>query len=101
MRHGASEPVELPAKDAIESPAMRVGHEPIELRSLLLRARDPYIHILTGDAPAAALAVLLKLKRLHAWVLPLIGCRDAGIERHSHRFLPFCRSRQTEKTPPR
>ncbi|HVS87094.1 MAG TPA: hypothetical protein VHF01_02605 [Candidatus Acidoferrum sp.] len=101
MRHGASKPVELPTKDGVEAPAVRVGHEPIELRPLLLRARDPYIHVLADDAPAAALAVLLKLKRLDAWVLALIGCRDAGIERYSHHLLPFYRSSRTEKIPPR
>src|SRR6266849_5173169 len=100
MRHGASEPVEFPTKDGIKAPAVRVGHEPIELRPLLLRAGDPNIYILAGNAPAAALAVLLKLKRLDAGILALIGCRDPGIECHSHHLLPFCRSSRTGKTLP-
>src|SRR5229473_1774484 len=101
MRHGASKPVELPTKDGIEAPAVRVGHEPIESGPLLLRAGDSYIHILADDAPAAQLAVLLKLQRLNARGLALIGCGNAGIQRHSHDPLPFFRSTRTEKLPPR
>jgi len=86
MRHGASKPVELPTNDYIEAPAVRVGHEPIKFGPFLLRARDPYINVFAYDAPAAALAVLPEFKRLHARVLALIGCRDAGIEGHSHLF---------------
>src|SRR5713101_2593636 len=97
MRHGASKPVELPTKDSVEASAVRVSHEPIELRPFLLRARNPYIHILAGDAPTAALTVLMKLKRLDAWVLALIGCRNASIERHSHDLLQFYRSSRAEK----
>ena len=100
MRHRASKPVELPAKDSVEAPAVRVGHEPIELRPLLLRARDPYIHILADDAPAAALTVLLKLKRLDAGILALIGCRYAGIECHFQHILPLSKSSRTENILP-
>jgi hypothetical protein len=52
----ASEAIELPDQNGIESAALGVGHQPIQLWAGILRARDA-IDVITHDVPAAALDI--------------------------------------------
>ena len=58
------------------------ANKPVQLRPLLLRPRDADVHVLAGDGPAAALAVLPKLPRLHRGVLTIIRCAS-----HARKWL--------------
>jgi hypothetical protein len=59
MRHRTGEAVEPKDGDGIEGTSPRVGHQPVESRSALLRA-DPFVNVLAGELPASTLDILAK-----------------------------------------
>ena len=70
---------------------VRVGHETVKLRPLLLRAGDADVDVFIGNRPAAALRVFLKLARLHRGVLAIVRSAHASIDCYSHRPSAFIR----------
>ena len=75
---------QTPNDDAIEATPMRVCPEPVEFRPFLFRAGDPNVHVLPGDLPAAALAILAKLADLDHWILPIVCRAHAGVDCDSY-----------------
>jgi hypothetical protein len=48
MAHRSREAVKLPHDDTIKTTAVRIGHQPVELRTLFVCAGDPDIDVLAG-----------------------------------------------------
>jgi hypothetical protein len=71
MRDAPGETVELPNHDDIEAPLMRVYHEPVKLRTPILRARYADVDVL-GRRPAAALTVFGEIPDLHFRALTVV-----------------------------
>ena len=67
-RAQAAQPIEPPAQKDIHLPAPRIGDEPIESRTTILRARNASIDVLL-DGPAAGIGVAPKLRELILWFL--------------------------------
>src|SRR5262245_30987019 len=69
----------LATRDRIEPPAPRISHQPVQLRSVIFRARDAHIDVLVGDGHAAVAGVLPKRNELRLWILPVILRRDSRV----------------------
>jgi hypothetical protein len=69
---------------SIKAASVRVGHQPVKLRPLPLRAGIANVHVLAGKDPAAALGVLSKLAGLHRGILTVVYCADPGVNRATH-----------------
>src|SRR5579884_431752 len=57
MADASGETVKLPNRYHIKVALVRIGHEPVQFRPPVFRARDSDIHVFSSDSPAAALAV--------------------------------------------
>jgi len=79
MGYRACKAIESPTRHDIESAPVRVGHQAIELRPFLFRARDPDVHVFAGELPAAALTVLSQLAKLNFGILAVVRRADARI----------------------
>src|ERR1035437_6586965 len=89
MRYGPGKAVELPDDHNVEPTPVRVGHELVEFRALLFRARDSDIDVLAGHFSPAALAILPQLAELHLWRLAIVCRADPRVDCGSHAWSPF------------
>src|SRR5882724_9901952 len=87
MRDRPRHPIEFPNGHDVEAPAVRIGHQAIELRTPLLRAGDPDVDVFAGELPAAAIDVLAELARLHRWILAVVCSGNPRVEGGLHRSL--------------
>src|SRR4029077_3406728 len=87
VRDGSRESVEPPHDHRVKAPAVRFPEQAIELRPLLLCPGDADVNVLPCDGPAAALAVLPKLARLHRRVLPVVRGADSRVNCSLHSIL--------------
>ena len=72
MRNGTGEAVEAPHDHDIKAAFMSIGHEPVELWTLVLAATDPNVEVGIYQTPAACLGELLKVARLYFHVLAVV-----------------------------
>ena len=68
MTEVSTEAVKTPAHENVELTALRVGHEPVEGWTPVLRPAHPTIDILDGR-PASGLAVAAQFLKLVLWLL--------------------------------
>src|SRR6516165_6799757 len=87
MRDAAGESIEAPYTYRIKPPLVGIRHESVKLWPPVLRARNAFINVLASDLPAAPLAILPQLPRLHCHVLAVIRCTDPRINGDSHTAL--------------
>ena len=79
MRNGAGEAVKAPHDHDIEAALMSIGHEAVELRTLVFAATDSKIEVGIDQTAAARLGELLKVARLHGNILAVIGRADSRV----------------------
>jgi hypothetical protein len=76
---GTRKAIEAPDNDYIESAAVCVCEQPIELGTTLLCAGDAYIDVFAGQFPTTPQAILAYLAGLNFGVLAVVGA-DSAIE---------------------
>src|SRR5215831_16127694 len=90
------ETVKLPNRYHVDAALVGIGHEAVQFRPPILRTGDSGVNVLPRDSPAAPLAIVAKLARLHGNVLAVICSADSRVDCRavysvgSHVAPPLC-----------